>query len=32
MATGYAQPTDLRANDLTVTATAAGRWEFVPRR
>jgi uncharacterized protein YggE len=28
---GYV-PTDLRANDITVTATASGRWEFVPRR
>ena len=25
-------PTDLRSNDLTVTANASGRWEFIPRR
>lgn len=32
MASGYVQPTDLRANDLTITAVASGRWEFVSRR
>ncbi len=30
---GYAPPpTDLRSNDLTISAVASGRWEFVPRR
>jgi uncharacterized protein len=28
---GYT-PTDLRPSDLTVTAVASGRWEFLPRR
>jgi len=28
---GYT-PTDLRPSDLTVIATASGRWEFVPKR
>jgi uncharacterized protein YggE len=28
---GYV-PTDIRPNDLTVVATASGRWEFIPRR
>lgn len=30
-ATGYT-PTDLRPGDLTVSAIASGRWEFLPRR
>ena len=31
VAGGYAQ-TELRPNDLTVTANASGRWEFIPRK
>lgn len=31
VAGGYA-PTDIRPNDLTVIASASGRWEFIPRR
>jgi uncharacterized protein YggE len=31
LAGGYV-PTELRPNDLTVTANASGRWEFVPRK